>query len=141
MKVTVERVDNAFHFVGKNEIGNEVHMDASEKIGGAGNGAGPMQLLLMGIGGCSGIDIVSILNKMHQPIENLKIEIDGKRSEGEPPHLYTHIDVVFRFIGNMDKERTRRAVDLSMQKYCSVTKTIEKTANIDYIIELNGEQI
>lgn len=141
MKVHVDRVNDAYHFVGRNENGIEVHMDASPKIGGGGEGAGPMQLLLMGIGGCSGIDIVGILNKMKQPLEDLKIEIDGEREEGGPPSLYTKVDVIFRFTGEMDPERVKHATDLSMQKYCSVTKTIEKTAVVNYTVELNGEQI
>ena len=77
-KIKVERVDDAFHFVGTNERGNTVHMDISQEAGGRGAGAGPMQLLIMAVGGCSGIDILSILQKGRQEVEYFGVELTAE---------------------------------------------------------------
>ena len=70
MKITLHRLDDAFHFLATNETGNEVHLDVSPEEGGSGQGAGPMQAVIMALGGCSGIDIVSILKKGRQTSAN-----------------------------------------------------------------------
>jgi putative redox protein len=141
VKVELKRVDENFHFEAVNDTGNAVQIDASADIGGSGKGTRPMQLLLMALGGCSGIDIVLILKKQKQQIEDFSISIEGEREEGQEPSLYKNISVVFNFKGEIDKGKLIRAVDLSMKKYCSVAKTLEKTAHISYKILLNSEQI
>lgn len=100
-----------------------------------------MEMLLMAIGGCSGIDVVSILKKQKQEIKNFSIEVDGEREAGKEPSLYKHIEVVFLLEGDMDPSKAKRAVELSMDKYCSVAKTLEKTAEINYSVKLNGVRI
>ena len=77
MKINVKRVDDAFHFEGKNEDGRTVQMDAAEKIGGRNQGVRPTQMLLMALAGCSAIDVVSILKKQRQPIDDFEIEVEG----------------------------------------------------------------
>jgi putative redox protein len=139
MHIELKRLDDAYHFEASNEDGNTVVMDGSVAIGGKGLGARPMQLLLMGIGGCSGIDIVSILKKQKQVITGFDISIDGEREVDVVPALFENIAVHFQLEGALDAAKVKRAVMLSMDKYCSVSKIIEKSAKITYRVSLNGE--
>ena len=119
-----------------NESGNTVHMDASPDIGGAGKGFRPMQLLLASLGGCSAIDIVSILKKQKQPIEDIKVTVNGEREKDKVPSLFTEVHAHFRIYGNLDVEKVRKAVSLSADKYCSVSKILEKTAKVTHSFEI-----
>ncbi|MBO6576145.1 MAG: OsmC family protein [Rhodothermales bacterium] len=139
LKVAVERRDDSFHFVGTNEQGVEVHMDdASERADGIGLGASPMQLLLVALGGCSGIDLASILSKGRLQIDRIHIDIQGDKPDGVAPSLFERIHVVFHVDGDVDEKRVSRAVDLSLGKYCSVAKTLEPTATITASYVVNG---
>lgn len=138
MKVELKRLDDAFHFEAKNEEGNVIHFDGSPKIGGHGNGVSPMQSLLMAIGGCSAIDIVMILKKQKQEITDFQISIEGDREQGKEPSLWEKAHVQFKLKGTIEKEKAERAVQLSMEKYCSVSKTLEKAgAQITYTVTVN----
>lgn len=140
-KVNIKRISGNFHLEAVSENGNSVQMDGAEKIGGENKGVRPMEMLLMALGGCSTIDIISILNKMKQPLADIQIEIEGEREEGVEPSLFKNIEVVFKCTGEVDSEKLKRAVSLSMDKYCSVAKTLEKSAEIKYSILLNNESI
>lgn len=137
MRINVKRVDDAFHFVGTNDRGNLVDMDTSVEEGGKGNGAGPMQLLIMGLGGCSGIDIISILRKSRQEVKSFSVDIDSERAKGEIPSLYKSIHAHYILTGDLDPEKVRRAISLSMEKYCSVSKTLEAHATITFSFTVN----
>jgi putative redox protein len=107
-------------------------MDGEEKYGGMDSGPRPMELLLMGIGGCSGMDVVSILKKKRERLAGLEINVDGKMAE-DYPHKYTQIDIEFVVKGkNLSDEAVKRAIELSMGKYCSVKATLEGSAKINY---------
>ncbi len=138
MKINLHRLDDAFHFLATNEAGNEVHLDVAPEEGGAGQGTGPMQILIMALGGCSGIDIVSIVKKGRQDLQGFDVEIDYERAQDETPALFTRIHAHYILTGNLDPNKVRRAVDLSMNKYCSVAKIIEKTAQITASFSVNG---
>ena len=138
MNIQLKRLDNAFHFEARNEEGQTIYLDNSEANGGHNKGVRPMQSLLMALGGCSAIDIVTILKKQRQPIEDFQISIDGEREEGKEPSLWETIHIVFKLKGNLDRDKVDRAVALSMEKYCSVAKTLEKTAKITYEIEVRS---
>lgn len=140
MPITIERLDNDYHFVARNDTGNEIQMDGSPAIGGHNLGARPMQVLLMALGGCSGIDVVSILRKGRQELAEFSMDVDGQREIGAEPSLYRAIHVHYRLRGELDPDRARRAIQLSMEKYCSVAKTLEATATITWSFELNGER-
>ena len=142
MKVNLNRVDDAFHFEASNEEGKIVSIDAAEAIGGGNNGVRPMQLLLMGLGGWSGIDVINILKKQKQIIEDFQIEIDANRFEGVEPSVFETIHINFKLIGDtLNDAKVLRAVKLSMDKYCSVSAILEKTAQITYAAFLNGKKI
>jgi putative redox protein len=139
MKINIKRLNDNFHMEASNEDGNVLHMDGSPEIGGQGKGMRPMQLLLAAIGGCSSIDIISILRKQKQELDSLEIEVNGDRDPVgvEGYSLFKTIEVHFILKGNVDKDKVERAVKLSMEKYCSVTKTLEPTAKITYKVTLN----
>ena len=138
MRIELKRLDDAFHFEAKNEDGNTIHFDASPKIGGSNKGVGPMQTLLMAIGGCSAIDIVLILKKQKQEITDFQISIEGDRQQNVEPALWESAHVHFKLKGKIEKEKAERAVQLSMEKYCSVSKTLEKAgAKITYTVAVN----
>lgn len=140
-RIELERIGEAFHFSAASPEGHVVHLDTTPAFGGENKGVRPMQMLLMGLGGCSGIDIVSILRKQKQTANSLKIVIDGQRQKNVEPALFETIDVKFLLEGELDPAKVRRAADLSMQKYCSVAKTLEKTAKITYSVSINGETV
>lgn len=136
MKVTLTRADEDFNFVAENEDGNTVSIDAAAAIGGHNEGARPMQLLLMGMGGCSGIDVVLMLRKQKIELNDFQIEIEASRVD-DVPKIFKDIHVTFRLKGEGDESRIKRAVGLSMDKYCSVTKILEKSAEVTYSVFFN----
>ena len=137
MQIELKRVDDDFHFEAKNEEGNIVSIDASPITGGHNKGVRPMQMLPMALGGCSAIDIISILKKQKQPVDDFQISISGEREKEKEPSLFETIHIIFKLKGALDKSKVERAVALSMEKYCSVAKTLEKTAKITYSVVVN----
>ena len=95
-----------------------------------------MELILMGLGSCGAMDIISILKKQRQDLKDLKIEIDGNRVYNQTPAVFTDIKIKFTFYGNLSNEKVEKAVSLSMNKYCSVSAMLEKTVNISYSFEI-----
>ena len=138
MEIKIKRINDDYKMEAVNELGKSVIMDASSAIGGGDDGARPMELLLMALGGCSGIDIINILKKQKADLQSLQITINGEREPGAVPSLFRKIDVRFSLAGNLDADKVERAVELSMEKYCSVAKTLEKTAAISYQFEIQG---
>lgn len=100
-------------------------------------GASPMELLLMGLAGCSSIDIIHILDKQKIKPESLKIEVQGQRQADATPALFTNIHATVKVSGNVKPDRIYRAAKLSFDKYCSVSKTLEATANITFSVTVN----
>jgi len=139
MLIELNKIDGVYHFEAKNETGNKVQIDASPAIGGTGKGARPMELLIMGLGGCSGIDIISILQKQKIEVKDFKIKIEAEREHDAIPSLFEKIHVHFILKGDIDEEKAQRAVSLSMDKYCSVAKTLEKTATITHSLTIEKE--
>jgi len=137
MKVQLTRVDNDFHFEAKGASNIKISIDAAEAAGGHNLGARPMELILMGLGSCSAIDIIGILKKQQQEIEDFQIEIDADRRENELPAIFTKITVTYFVKGSVDESKLKKAIDLSVTKYCSVTKILEKTAELNFTYQLN----
>ena len=141
MKVEVKRINDKVHYQASNEQGVLINMDGSEAIGGEGNGARPMELLLAGLGGCAGIDISLMLDKMRQKADKVEMEINGEREANAEPSLFHDIDIKFKFWGELQAKHVLRAVELSMTKYCSVAMTLNKSAKISYQSYINDELI
>ena len=141
MKVALERINQDYLFKVTNSNGHSVLLDNKSKKEGEVAGISPMELLLMGLAGCSSIDVVAILNKQKLNPTSLKMEVEGERNETEIPSLFNKINVKVIVDGEISPEKIRRAVQLSFDKYCSVSKTLEHTAEINYLIFLNGKKI
>jgi putative redox protein len=124
IQIEVSHADDAYAFEAKDSTGHTTRMDAGEEIGGHNSGLRPMQSLLMALGGCSGIDIVSILKKQKELVKDFKMIITGEREKDKEPALWKYIHIKFQFIGSIDKERAKKACALSMDKYCSVAATL-----------------
>jgi len=136
MQVELKRVDKDFHLRAVGSAGVAVDIDGAEAIGGHNAGARPMELFLMGLGACTSIDVISILRKQKFEIEDLSISIEGDREKEKVPSLFTDIRVHFTFKGKLDESKVKRAIELSMDKYCSATATLRKTANITYTFSI-----
>lgn len=136
MKIELKRIDDAFLMEATNETGNSVFTDGSPAIGGSNKAMRPMQMLLAALGACSSIDVIHLLKKQRQPLDDIRISIDGQREEGKVPSLFTEIHVHYQLFGDLDETKVERAVRMSMEKLCSVSKIVEKTATItwDYVI-------
>ena len=126
IKIELERVQGDYGFEAKDAAGHTVKIDTSPETGGTNFGVRPMQMLLMGLGGCSGIDIVNILKKQRQTIEGFSMKIEGEREAGKEPSLWKDVTIVFELTGDIDPDKAKRAVELSMDKYCSVAETLRR---------------
>jgi putative redox protein len=126
IKIELERVEGDFGFEAKDANGHTVRLDTSPEGGGTNFGVRPMQMLLMGLGGCSGIDIVNILKKQRQTIDGFSMKIEGEREAGKEPSIWKNMTIVFELTGNIDPEKARKACELSMDKYCSVAETLRR---------------
>lgn len=124
--VELERVNGAFGFEAKDANGHIIKIDTSPETGGENFGVRPMQLLLMGLGGCSGIDILSILRKQRQGVTGFRMRIDGEREPGTDPSLWKDIEIIFEIKGDVDRDKAEKACALSMEKYCSVSETLKR---------------
>ena len=137
-KIVIKRIDNAYGFEATDELGHTARMDAAEAIGGHNSGFRPMQTLLMGLGGCGGIDILSILRKQKQEVTGFSMEIEGEREAGKEPSLWKQVHIKFSFTGSVDKEKAEKACSLSLDKYCSVAATLRAAGcNIGWEIKIN----
>jgi putative redox protein len=138
MRVTLERQNDAVHFVATTDAGGVVPIDGSPKVGGQGLGARPMELLLAGLGGCSGIDVISILAKQREPVTGMTVTVAGEREVDKEPSLFLQIHVHFLVRGPREEAKLARAVELAMAKYCSVARVLEKSASISWSHALEG---
>lgn len=117
---------------------HQVHMDTTMENGGDGSGMSPMEVVLAGLAGCSGMDVVSILAKKRVEFSGLVITVEGER-RSEHPRIFTEITVTYTFSGN-DLEAKRKAledsVQLSMEKYCSVAGMLNQVAKINWQVKI-----
>jgi len=139
MKINIQRKGENFHMEAKNEDGASLQMDASPEIGGENKGLRPMQLLLAAIGGCSTVDILLILKKQKQTVTNFEVEVDGEKESVEEYSVFKDICLHFKMEGDIDPIKAKKAIELSLDKYCSVSKTLEKTAKITFKLSINNE--
>ena len=126
VRIELSRVEGEYGFEAKDAYGHSARMDTSPETGGKDFGIRPMQMLLMGLGGCSGIDIVSILKKQRQEVEGFNMIIDGERQKGKDATLWETVHLVFELKGRIDPDKARKACELSMDKYCSVAATLRE---------------
>ncbi|SRR5690554_1093379 len=136
MELTV-KWDDKFAFTGQTPSGHEIKMDAAEEIGGENSGARPTELLLNAVAGCTGIDIISILKKMRLELEGFHMDISGERAE-DHPRKFTKIHIHYALEGDLPEDKVARAIQLSVDKYCSVSHSLSAEVTVSYSI--NGVQ-
>lgn len=135
MNTRVKWLDN-MSFVGESGSGHSVVMDGPPEHGGRNLGVRPMEMLLLGLGGCASFDVVSMLKKSKQDIVDCEVEITAERAETEPK-VFTNIHLHFIISGNdISEKRVVRAIELSADKYCSASIMLGKTAKITHDYEL-----
>ncbi len=140
IKIDVLRTSDDYGFTATDAFGNTVQMDTSPETGGNNYGFRPMQLLLATLGGCSGIDVISILKKQRQQVESFEAHIDGEREPGVEPSLYTNATIVFDLRGKIDPDKAHRACELSIEKYCSVAETLRRAGcTITWQVRINEQ--
>jgi len=139
--IEVKRKEGEFGFEATDANGHIVRLDTKAETGGINFGVRPMQMLLMGLGGCSGIDVVSILRKQRLVIEDFSMKITGEREKDKEPSLWEFVHIIFNITGNVDTDKAYRACALSIDKYCSVAQTLKRSGTkITWEVNVNTNQ-
>lgn len=138
MKVELKRVNDAVHFEASSPSSSvKVHIDGSPEIGGLGLGVRPMEMVLMALASCSSLDLVSILKKQKQDVNDFSVSVDAERRE-QIPNIFTKIHMTFKLSGSIDPAKAERAAELAVKKYCSVhDMLVAGGVEINYSIEIN----
>lgn len=137
MKVSLRRINNNFKLEAVNDRQKTIIYDNTSEGGGNDEGFRPMQSLLAAAGACSSMDVISILKKQRIEQYDLEVTIEGERETGKDANLWKTVHLHFTFKGDIPKEKAQRAVELSVTKYCSVSKTLEAAgAVITYSVEI-----
>lgn len=132
MEINLVRKNDKFNFEAENAVGQTVELDANPAIGGEGKGFRPMEMLLVGLGGCSGIDMINVLTKQKEPLNDVKIKITATRKDEEVPAIFDVIKIHFDLYGQLNAQKVERALDLTFDKYCSVSNILSRSATIDF---------
>ena len=137
MKCRIKWLDH-MSFVGESGSGHSVVMDGAPEAGGRNLGIRPMEMLLLGVGGCTSFDVISILHKSRQQVSDCEVEIEAERAE-EVPKVFTRIHIHFIVSGRgLDENKVSKAVSLSADKYCSASRMLEKSATITHDFEIRN---
>jgi putative redox protein len=136
MKTTVRWIDGMM-MVGESPSGHAIVMDGPEDLGGNNLGIRPMEMLLLGLGGCTTIDVVSTLKKMREEVRDCRVEISAERAD-DHPKVFTRIHINFVVEGsNLNEKKVSKAVSLSADKYCSASIMLGKTADVTHDFEIH----
>lgn len=138
MEINLIRKNDRFNFEASNAAGQSVELDAKPEIGGQGKGFRPMEMLLVGLGGCSGIDMVNVLTKQKEPLADIKIKINATRKTEEMPPIFDVITVHFDLFGELNTQKVERALALTFEKYCSVSNILGKSASINFTYAIHS---
>ena len=131
MEVKLKRVNKAFHFEASNSDNLKVNIDANPAIGGEGKGVRPMELVLMGLAGCASIDLGLILKKQRQELVDYQVDVSSVRNEDDTK-AFKSINLHFSLYGDLDASKVDKAIELTLNKYCSVSLSLDKNINITY---------
>ena len=135
MNVSVNWVDGML-MVGKSHSGHSITMDGPPEIGGDNLGVRPMEMLLLGVAGCTMIDVITTLKKMRQDLTNCETKLSAERAD-EHPKVFTDIHIQFIVKGqDLDPKKVEKAITLSAEKYCSASIMLGKTASITHDFEI-----
>jgi putative redox protein len=139
MKARIKWIQDVM-FLGESGSGHSVVMDGAPDAGGRNMGFRPMEMLLLGLGGCSAFDVLTILKRSRERVSDCTVEIEAERATTDPK-VFTRIAMKYRIVGRqLDPHKAERAVKLSAEKYCSASAILAKTAELSHTIELVEEQ-
>jgi putative redox protein len=125
-------------FVASGESGHAVIMDSDPSVGGNNTAARPVEVLLCALGGCTGMDVISILRKMRTVPKQFSVEIEDERAS-EHPKVLTRIHFVYRLTGDIPEANAKKAIELSMQRYCPITNMVNKTADVTWEYQITKD--
>lgn len=134
MDVSLERIHDRIQFEAENESGYTFTVASDEEM----EGVSPMEMVALGLGGCSSVDVLSILETQRQSVEAYDVDVEAERASDEVPAVFTTLHVHYVVDGDVAPEKVRRAIELSLDKYCSVSHMLEATATISYTFTVNG---
>lgn len=136
MKANVVQV-KGITFIGKAKSNHWVSMDGPSDFQGSDGATRPKELILIGLGGCTGADVASILGKMRENLDRFEIDIDAE-SANEHPKVFTKIHMIYKFWGeNLNKSNLEKAINLSQERYCSVSAMLKKSVEITHSLDVN----
>jgi len=142
MKATIRRV-NGLSLIGKGDSNHWVPMDTIEDFGGSNAGTKPMEMVLLALGSCTAMDVLSIMAKKRAPIENFEMEIDAEQAT-DYPKVFTKIKLNYIFYGDKEKIKNKdieRAIELSKDVYCSVSNMLKQSVNIEHHYEVRQTKL
>lgn len=135
MKLNLKRIEEPFVMELRNESGNTCLMDANPTIGGLEKGFRPMELLAGSLAGCASIDVINILRKQRNEPLHYSVKIEAKRVEGVPAP-FESIHLTFEFDQSVNQEKVGKIIDLTLEKYCSVSASLKASIEITYSIKI-----
>ena len=136
VNISIQKLPGELHMEAQNEEGGMIRLDGSRSIGGLEGGMSPMQMLLAAAGGCSTIDIIGILKKQRQELKDIRVEVEGDRQKVDTYSEFKTIHMHFVLTGNLEPTKVKKAIELSIGKYCSVSKALEKSSKITHSFEI-----
>ena len=136
VEIKLKRVANC-NFEAINSDGSVAMIDGPPSLGGENKGVRPMEMVLMGLAGCSSMDLLLILGKQRQNPEDIDVTVKGTRVD-EVPAVYSDIHMHFEVSGEVSEKKLQKAADLSVEKYCSVVKMLSPTVNITHSVSLKS---
>ncbi|WP_103021350.1 OsmC family protein [Salinibacter altiplanensis] len=134
MHLSIDQINDAVQFRGTNGDHDVTIASTNDQ-----EGLSPMEMAALSVIGCSSIDLLTILEKQKQDIEDFSADIDGERAD-DPPRVFTDLHLHYEFSGGVDPDKVRRAITLSLDKYCSVSNMVDQTATITFTFTVNGER-
>ena len=138
MKARVQWLDGRA-FVGESGSGHAVVMDGAPDAGGRNIGVRPMEMLLLGLGGCTAFDVVMILERMREKVTAFDVALEAERAP-EDPKVFTHVKIIYKLTGRgLKPANVERAINLSAEKYCSASIMFGKTATIEHSFEISED--
>ncbi len=141
MKITLKRVNDAVRFEASNDRGHSVIVEGGHSAGGLDEAPYPTELFLMSQAACTAVDIVELLKKMRQPLIHLEIEAEGHRAQDQIPRIFTGIHLHYKIYGQVAEGKAEKAISMSIEKYCTISKMIDQVAKITYSFEIFPEAI
>jgi len=126
MKIQLTLAPDGTHTIATDEQNNAVNLYLPDIAGGAATGIRPMQMLIMGLAGCAAVDILLILKKQRQQVTAFSVDIEAEREQDKEPALWTKAHLKYAFSGAVEASKAQKAIELSMEKYCSVAETLRR---------------